>query len=149
MRVSLRDLFAKTTLYSPKDKYVIVSLGKDAQLDDLLPRLYAFSSITFEKDEISLVLTRSLWSRYSSRYKGVKVAGPYRLIAFDIAIDLDVCGYFAMISRLLAEANVSIIPVSTYLRDYILVRETDHRKAFMTINRFLRRQREAETGNRQ
>jgi len=117
-------------------------LRKDAELGDLLPRLKPFSSITFEKDEISLVLRQSLWNKHSSHYEGAKVAGPYRLITFDIAIDLDVCGYFATISKLLAEAKVSIIPASTYLRDYLLVREVDHKKALLTINHFLKNQRE-------
>jgi hypothetical protein len=142
VRLHLRNLFAGTRLYCPKDRYAIVSLRKNVELGNLLPRLEPFSSIAFEKDEVSLILKQNLWKKCSSHYEGSKVAGPYRLITFDITIDLDVCGYFAAISKLLAEANISIIPASTYLRDHILVNEVDCRKALRTINRFLKSQRE-------
>lgn len=141
MKPSLQDLFARTKLYSPIDRYVIIILRRDTQLGNLLQSLEAFSCVTYEEDEVSLVLTQDLWTRYSSSHEGAKVAGPYRLITFDLELDLDVCGYFAAISRLLSGAGVSMIPISTFLRDHILVREADYEKAIGTLDRFLRDQR--------
>jgi len=57
MRKSLRELFAETRAYSPKDKYVIVSLGRHVNAFHLFARLRPFSSVTFETDDISLVIT--------------------------------------------------------------------------------------------
>jgi hypothetical protein len=137
VRSSLRDLFSKTKVHCSKDRYVVVSLRKGADLNPILKRLKPFSSITYEKDEISLVLSQSLWSKCLSSRRGAKVAGPYRLITFDIVIDLDVYGYLAKIFKLLADSKVSIVPASTYLRDYILVREADCRRTLSTIKHFL------------
>jgi len=148
MQRSLRELFARTKLRPSGESYVFVGLRRSSQINELLRRLDAFSSLTIEKDEISLVLKRKLWRRCSSHYAEAKVSGPYRLIAFDIAIDLDVCGYFAKISKLLEEARISIMPVSTYLRDYILVPEASYRKAVVTINRFLEKQRRIPSNRR-
>jgi hypothetical protein len=148
MQTSLKDLFARTKLRLSRESYVFVGLRRTTQFDELLRRLDAFSSVTIEKDEISLVLKCKIWNRYSSHYREAKVSGPYRLIAFDIAMDLDVCGYFARISKLLEEARISIMPVSTYLRDYILVPEPSYRKAVVTINRFLKKQRRIQSNRR-
>jgi len=141
---SLRELFAKTRVYCAKQRYVIVGLKKDAQLACLLPKLGTFSSVTIEKDEISVVLRHHVWRRCQSHYQGAKVAGPYRLIGFNVTIDLDVCGYFAAISSVLTGIGVSIIPISTYLRDYILVSEANHKRALLALNHFLKQQRDAQ-----
>jgi len=148
MKTSLNELFARTKIRPSRESYVFVGLRKTGHFDELLRRLDAFSSVTIEKDEISLVLKRKLWNRYSSHYREAKVSGPYRLIAFDIVMDLEVCGYFARISKLLEETQISIMPVSTYLRDYVLVPEASYRKAVVTINRFLMRQRRIQSNRR-
>jgi len=56
MHRSLRELFAKTKLYSPKDRYLIVSLGRHVNALRLIARLRPFSSVTLETDEVSLVI---------------------------------------------------------------------------------------------
>ncbi len=137
MQSSLAELFAKTKLRFSRKRYVIATLEKKSMLKDIFPRLTPFSSVTVDENEVSIVLEEKLWKRYASYQKGTKVAGPYRLITFDIAIDLDVCGYFAAISRLMAEAGVSIFPISTYSRDHILIRQTDHRRAAKILADFI------------
>jgi hypothetical protein len=56
-------------------------------------------------------------------------------------MSLDVVGFLATVSRLLADAGISIISVSTYLRDYILVSEGNQSKSLAIIRRFLKKQR--------
>ena len=141
MHRSLRELFAKTKLYSPKDRYLIVSLGRHVNALRLIARLRPFSSVTLETDEVSFVIRETQWNRCSSCFKKATVAGPYRLIAFDVVMSLDVVGFLATVSRLLADAGISIISVSTYLRDYILVSEGNQRKSLAIIHRFLKKQR--------
>ena len=54
-----------------------------------------------------------------------KMEGPYRVIPFDIILDLGLVGYLSVVSAVLAEAGISIYALSTYLRDYILVKSDD------------------------
>ena len=145
MKLSLRNLFAKTRVHSSKERYYVVSLSGSSSVGDLFSRLRPFASITFEKDEISIVLKEEEWKKQMRFYETAKVGGPYRLITFNVLLDLSVCGYFAVISKLLAKAGISILPMSTYLRDYLLVRDADNRKALATINRFLKNQRTRNT----
>src|SRR5512136_2530117 len=100
MRKSLRELLAETRVYSPKDKYVIVSLGRHVNALRLFARLRPFSSVTFETDDVSLVMRQTQWNRCLSCFKKATVAGPYRLIAFDVIMSLDVVGFLATVSRL-------------------------------------------------
>jgi hypothetical protein len=64
-----------------------------------------------------------------------------RTITFDVIMSLVVVCFLAMVSRLLADAGISIISVSTYLRDYIFMSEGNQRKSLAIIRRFLRKQR--------
>ena len=140
--MSLRNLFAKTKIRCSRQRYIIVGLEKEfIRGYKFLHKIKPFSSITIEKDEISLVVPERLWTKYFSYHKNVKYSGPYRLITFDTTIDLDVCGYFAAISKLMAESRVSIFPISTYKRDHIMVRENDCKKALAKLRYFIRKQR--------
>jgi hypothetical protein len=45
----------------------------------------------------------------------------YRLITFDVALDLTLVGFMARVSQALAEARVTILPFAAYTRDHLLV----------------------------
>jgi hypothetical protein len=62
MRKSLRELFAETRVYSPKDRYVIVSLGRHVNALRLFAQLRPFSSVTLETDDVSLVIRENQWN---------------------------------------------------------------------------------------
>jgi hypothetical protein len=142
MQSSLAELFAKTKLDLSRRRYVIATLEKKSIPKDIFSRLTPFSSVTVDGNGVSIVLEEKLWKRYASYQKGAKVAEPYRLITFDIDIDLNVCGYFAAISKLMADSGISIFPISTYSRDHILVHQTDHRRAVAILTSFIGRQKQ-------
>ena len=123
----IRKLIAATEVVLYPEPLMIVSVSRDEEekarrlMEDLEP----FSSITFDVSEVSLVLKTEEWDDLKENFHDYEEEGPYRLITFDIVLDLAIVGYLAVISRILADAGISIYALSTYLRDHVLVKESD------------------------
>ena len=76
----------------------------------------AFFNIVKTKEELSIVCRNSLTlnsERCNQGWSCIKVSGP---------LDLNTTGILAKLSKVLAEALVSIFAISTYDTDYILVK---------------------------
>jgi hypothetical protein len=127
----IRKLIAATEVVLYPEPLMIVSVSRDEEEEArrLMEDLEPFSSITFDVSEVSLVLKTEEWEDLKENFHDYEEEGPYRLITFDIVLDLAIVGYLAVISRVLADAGISIYALSTYLRDHILVRESDIEKA--------------------
>ena len=123
----IRKLIAATEVVLYPEPLMIVSVSRDEEekarrlMEDLDP----FSSITFDVSEVSLVVKTVEWDNLKENFHYYEEEGPYRLITFDIVLDLSIVGYLAVISRILADAGISIYALSTYLRDHVLVKESD------------------------
>ena len=59
--------------------------------------------------------------------------GTYKLITFNIVLDLSIVGFMATVSKKLADAGISIYAISTYLRDHILVQSEDAENAVRVL----------------
>jgi hypothetical protein len=54
-------------------------------------------------------------------------------LTFDIELDLNVVGFFAEISRILAEDDVPIMALSAFSRDHLLIKQNDLAKALKAL----------------
>ena len=139
MEEGIRKLIAATEIALYPEPLMIVSVSRDEEekarrlMEDLEP----FSSITFDVSEVSLVLKTEEWDELKENFHDYEEEGPYRLITFDIVLDLAIVGYLAVISRILADAGISIYALSTYLRDHVLVKESDAETAVNVLRGFI------------
>ena len=131
----VKDILSRTELQLDKDEYVIVSLSLDQEekARQSLNRLAPFSSVTYDYKEVSIVAKTTEWNKVSNIFKDYEIARPYKLITFNIVLDLSIVGFMATISKKLAEAGISIYAISTYLRDHILVKSEDAEKAVRVL----------------
>jgi len=136
---SVKRFLAGTEVVVHPDDYTIVSIPRreEAKARSLMCNLEPFSSVTFDKAEVSIVLKGGEWESLKGRFSGFQEEGPYRLFTFDIVLDLSVVGFLAAVSDRLAEAGVSIYALSTYLRDHILVKKKDADKAEKTLRNLI------------
>lgn len=131
----IRKLIAATEVVLYPEPLTIVSIDREEEekarrlMEDLGP----FSSITFDVSEVSLVLKTEEWDDLKDNFHDYTEEGPYRLITFDIVLDLAIVGYLAVISRILADAGISIYALSTYLRDHVLIKESDAETAIEAL----------------
>ncbi len=133
----LRRLFAAVQLYTDARPYAIVSLPRDQMraVTVLFGGLAdPFAAMIVDKDEITIVMHEMDWSLGGRGLPGARTASDFRLITFDLALDLDTVGFMAVVSRLLAEAGISFLPVAAYSRDHILVHARDAERAWQALS---------------
>ena len=77
-----------------------------------------FNSITYTKDEISVVMTQqSIPNNLTNCERG------WRAIRVDGKLDFSLCGIISSLLDRLSKVSVSVFVLSTYDTDYILVKE--------------------------
>ena len=135
----IRKLIAATEVVLYPEPLMIVSVSRDEEekARHLTEDLEPFSSITFDVSEVSLVLKTEEWDGLKGNFHDFEEEGPYRLITFDIVLDLAIVGYMAVISRILADAGISIYALSTYLRDHVLVKDSDAETAVNVLRELI------------
>jgi uncharacterized protein len=57
----------------------------------------------------------------------------WRLLTFDTVLPFELVGFLAVVAEALAKEDISIVSVSSYSTDHILVKEKNLKKALMTL----------------
>jgi hypothetical protein len=86
-----------------------------------------FFSITCTDEEISLVLPEEMVSAEWKAEKG------WRCLMVLGSLNLEMTGILASLTSCLADEGISTLAISTYNRDYLLVRERDLEKACLAL----------------
>ncbi|MCG6920317.1 MAG: ACT domain-containing protein [Acidobacteria bacterium] len=119
-----RELWARTRVHVWPEPYVLVSLPVELAVKAAAAAARArpaFAATVLERDEVSLTLPETTWRSDPLRDRERAEAGPFRVLSFDLDLDLDVCGYLAPAAAALAAAEVPIVPQCAYLKDHLLV----------------------------
>ncbi|HEX6279197.1 MAG TPA: ACT domain-containing protein [Pyrinomonadaceae bacterium] len=103
----------------------------------LSPRMSAPFMIFMDPHEVTLVLDEADLANMRSGLREAKIENGYRMLTFDIVLDLSVVGFMAEVSRILADAGVAILPISSYSRDSLLVKQSDLAKALKALGPFV------------
>ena len=111
----MRKILAQTRINEHPDDYSIVYIDPvdERNTRELLRDLRPFSSITYTQDEISVVLRSSDWAGLRGSFPRHKEEESYRLITFDLVLDLSIVGFLSVVSTALAEEGV---PLATVVR---------------------------------
>lgn len=126
-------------LYLPETLLAVVSLRLDeyAAALDSIANASDFISLTRDKDEVTLIISESEWDRIAQRFPMAQVQTGRRMIVFDTVLDFTVVGFIAEISRALSEAGISILNVSTYRTDIVLVHQSKFDAAVTAVKQAL------------
>jgi hypothetical protein len=139
MTASAEQLFAQSHLYADPRDYALVSLPPQAIMAAagvMAECGEAFSALIADKDEVTLVLLAAAWPEFAARLPGHRPApDTYRLITFEIELEMNLVGFMALVSRALAEAGISILPLAAFTRDHLLVKSQQVEAALDTLRR--------------
>jgi len=136
----LRHVIAETRLFTDGRPYVIAGLSASqlAAASELLLRTQApFSALLYDKDEVTLIIAREVWDLSGLALDVSAISPDYRLITFDLPLDLGLVGYIATLTSVVAEQGVSVFPVSAFSRDHILVPADDFERAWDALLNFI------------
>jgi hypothetical protein len=126
-------------LYTPETRYAVASLPL-AQFHDALDAVRNvddFVSVTRDKAEVTVIVAQQHWLAMAARFPAAKVELDRRMIRYDAVLDFSVVGFIAEISKALAEEDISILSISTYLTDAVLVHESRFEDAVKASKRAL------------
>lgn len=126
-------------LYTPETRFAVASLPLShyREVLEVIHDFAGFVSVTRDKEEVTLVIAEDFWRQIAGRFPEAETVLERRLIRFDTVLDFSVVGFIAEISRALAEAGVSILSISTFRTDAVLVHESHFNEAVAAVKRAL------------
>lgn len=120
----------KLTLLILQKKFAICRLDKKSKIPDWAKEGTSFTSITRTSDELSIILPQDKIPGgviCEKDWRAFKVKGP---------LGFTLTGIVASLSKPLAEAKISILYISTYETDYLMVEERNLEKAKKILGKF-------------
>lgn len=125
-----KDLLKRSRIKVAAETFSLVSLNHLAWLEllkkpELSPRMTSSFMILMDSEEVTLMLDDTDFANLRSELANSRIEGGYRLLTFDIELDLGVVGFMAEVSSILAEAKVPIMALSAFSRDHLLIKQAD------------------------
>ncbi len=142
MENSVIDLLRKTRVEVSPETYYLVSLLHDdwkklLENPELSPRMTAPFMILSDKYEVTLMLDDTDYQTCRYAIRDAKVEGNFRLLTFDLVLDFTVVGFMAAVSKILADAEISIMALSAFSRDHLLIKQNDLAKVLKVLGEYV------------
>jgi hypothetical protein len=126
-------------LHLSKTRFAVLSIPLESygELISCLGEIEGFVSVTRDKEEVTLIVAEETWYELAPRFPDAQAQERRRMIRFDTVLDFSVVGFIAEISRALADVDISILSLSTYSTDAVLVHESRYEDAVAAVKRAL------------
>lgn len=136
------EILHRTRVEVAPETFTLVSLSREDWLKlletpELSPRMSAPFMIFSDKWEVTLLLDEVDFDTISHAIRDAKIERGFRLLSFDIELDFNVVGFLAEVSRILAEAEISIVALSAFSRDHLLIKQLDLSKALKVLSKYV------------
>ncbi len=124
------------------ERYTLISLQQNdfqklLENPELSPRMTAPFMIFKDQFEITLLLDEIDFGKIRNTLENAKIEKAFRLLTFDIELDFNIVGFIAEISRILSKAGISIIALSSFSRDHILIKQENLAKALKVLGEYV------------
>jgi len=132
------ELLQNTRIEVAPETFFLVSLRFEDWLKllenpELSPRGKAPFMILRDAHEVTLLIDEIDYNTVRYAIRSAKVEGGFRFITFNIELNWNVIGYFALISKILAEAEIPIGAISAFSRDHLLIKQEHLAKALKVL----------------
>ena len=139
---NIKELLQKTRVEVAPETFYLVSIRHENWLKllenpELSPRMTAPFMIFKDKFETTLLLDEIDFGTIRHAIRDAKTQGSFRLLTFDIELDFSVVGFLAEIAGILATAGISIVALSAFSRDHLLIKEEDLAKTFNALSKYV------------
>jgi hypothetical protein len=133
---SAHDYFKQSQLSTDEVVYTAIKLPAQAitaAAGVLAEIAEPFSALIVDKDEVSLYIPLDQYADFTKRLPLATQLGEFRLITFEVEMEFDVVGFMAVVSAILAKANIPIMPFAAFSRDHILVPANQFELAWQSL----------------
>lgn len=140
---TIRELISGTKVRVQPEQFTLVSMEEGQWFEllkkpELAPRMSAPFMIFKDNFEITLLLDEIDFGKIKNDLQLTKYESGFRMLTFDIELDFNVVGFLAEITKILAEAEISIIALSAFSRDHILVKQENLANALKVLGEFVK-----------
>jgi hypothetical protein len=138
----IRDLLAVTKIEVSPETFYVIALSHETwfrllENPELSPRMTSPFLIFKDRWEVTLVIDEIDFGAIRHIVRGERIESNFRLLSFDVELDFDVVGFIARIASILAAADISILPFSSFSRDHLLVRQDDLAAALKALRGYV------------
>ncbi len=120
--MELQEAISKSIATVMKGTYVYVKT-------DIIEKPDIHFMVSKDKDEITVITQKENLKELSA----LEVVGDYKLIEFKPAVPFQTVGFLAKISEIIANQGMNILIVSTFSKDYIMIKEEFYEKGLQAI----------------
>ncbi|HXH69727.1 MAG TPA: ACT domain-containing protein [Pyrinomonadaceae bacterium] len=136
------EILSQTRVEVAPETFFLISLTHNDWLKllenpELSPRMTAPFMIFRDKWEVTLLVDKIDFNVIRHAIRDAKTEGNFRLLTFNIELDFNVVGFLAEVSRILAEAEISIVALSAFSRDHLLIKQEDLPKALKVLSKYV------------
>lgn len=142
MNISGKELLKGSKIEVAPETFYLVSLQESdwrklLENPELSPRMTAPFMIFRDKREITMLLDETDFTTIKVAIRDAKTEGNFRLLTFDVELDFAVVGFMAEITRILAEAEISVLAISAFSRDHLLIKQADLSRALKALREYV------------
>lgn len=136
------ELLKKTRVEVAPEMYFLVSIRREDWLrllenPELAPRVESNYMILQDAHEISLLVDEIDWQKMRFALREAKFEGNFRLFTLNIELGWNVIGYLALVTKILAEAEIPVGAISAFSRDHLLIKQEDLPKALLAFRDYV------------
>jgi hypothetical protein len=136
--LTAQQILKRTRIEVAPETFQLISIRRDEwktllENPELSPRMTSPFMIFMDKYEVTLLLDEIDFANIQPGIGDAKVERDFRMLTFDTVMDFDVVGFMAEVSRILSEAGVSIVALSAYSRDHLLIKQNDFANALKAL----------------
>lgn len=130
MTKTAAELLRETRIEVDAATYALLSLTPE-QWEELLsdpelsPRMTAPFMIFFDGREVTLLLDEDDFAKVRGAVRKAKVEIGFRLLTFDVELEMNTVGYLALVAEILAGGNIPVVPLGAFSRDHFLIKQND------------------------
>jgi hypothetical protein len=140
--VKVLELLKSAKVEVAPETFTLISIHHENWLKllenpELSPRMTAPFMIFKDKFETTLLLDEIDFEKIRFAVLNAKFEGGFRLLTFDIELDFNLVGFTAEVSKILAEVNISIVALSAFSRDHLLIKQSDLAKALKVLGEYV------------
>ena len=136
------ELLKKTRVEVAPETFHLVGLPhadwlKLLETPELSPRMSAPFMIFRDSREVTLLLDDEDFGTIRHAVRDAKTDGNFRMLTFDVTLDFGVVGFLAEITRILAAAEISVVALSAFSRDHVLIKQENLSKALRVLGEYV------------
>ena len=132
------ELLRQAKVEVAPETYVLVGLrhadwARLLESPELSPRAESNFFLLRDPFEVTLLVEESDWRAMRHAARDARVEAGFRLVTLDVDLGWAVIGFLPHVTRILAEASISVGALSAFSRDHLLIKQEDLGKALRVL----------------